>query len=213
MTDTASGTINPSLPQPAPLGSEVVLASVGAVVVPVKPGWQTTEFWGAWAVKIFGALLGSGVLGDGTMATRVVGCIMTVLALLGYTASRTAIKSAAGLALFFALATQPACHQSTRLETLQAAQLSIGAARDSLAAYDQMEQDEIVATATTLEVGKAKLANWRTKRNHLTTLVAAAFRAVAIAGELNDQPSLDTAKLAVGQVIDAIQAVLSGGTP
>ena len=200
MTDTASGTINPSLPQPAPLGSEVVLASVGAVVVPVKPGWQTTEFWGAWAVKIFGAL-------------RVVGCIMTVLALLGYTASRTAIKSAAGLALFFALATQPACHQSTRLETLQAAQLSIGAARDSLAAYDQMEQDEIVATATTLEVGKAKLANWRTKRNHLTTLVAAAFRAVAIAGELNDQPSLDTAKLAVGQVIDAIQAVLSGGTP
>lgn len=64
------------------------------VVAPVKPGWQTSEFYGSWAVKIFGSLLATGVLGDGTIASRVVGAAMTLLALAGYTWSRTTIKAA-----------------------------------------------------------------------------------------------------------------------
>lgn len=63
----------------------------------VKPGWQTTEFWGSWAAKIFGALLTSGLLADGSMAMRITGAAVFVLAQLGYTWSRTAVKTAAML--------------------------------------------------------------------------------------------------------------------
>lgn len=71
---------------------------------PTKPGWRTTEFYGAWAVKILGALMSSGVLGDGTTASRIVGAVLTLLGFLGYTYSRTILKAASVLALAVLLA-------------------------------------------------------------------------------------------------------------
>src|SRR6266568_4606262 len=83
--------------------------------VPVKPGWQTTEFYGMWAVKILGALMASGVLGDGTTASRVAGAAIALLGFLGYTYSRAVIKAAAALLLVGLLAgPQVACSASTR---------------------------------------------------------------------------------------------------
>ncbi|HSR79120.1 MAG TPA: hypothetical protein VLN57_21280 [Xanthobacteraceae bacterium] len=66
---------------------------------PIKSGWLTTEFLGAWAAKIFGALLTSGVLADGSIAMRITGAAVFVLAQLGYTWSRTVVKTAAMLLL------------------------------------------------------------------------------------------------------------------
>lgn len=66
---------------------------------PPKPGWETTEFYGSWAVKIFGALMAAGVFGEGSLAYRITGAALTILAYFGYTYSRTVIKAAAGLVL------------------------------------------------------------------------------------------------------------------
>lgn len=74
------------------------IATIPEVTVipgPPKPGWKTTEFYGAWAVKILGALIAGNVFGDGSTAMRIAGAAMTVLGFLGYTYSRTLVKAAA----------------------------------------------------------------------------------------------------------------------
>lgn len=64
-----------------------------------KPGWQTTEFWLALAAKLLGALLATGVIGDGTYAMRIAGVAAAVLTSLGYSVSRAVVKAAAVLLL------------------------------------------------------------------------------------------------------------------
>lgn len=83
---------------------------------PVKPGWQTTEFCGAWAVKILGALIAGGVFGDGTTAMRIAGAAMTLLGFLGYTYSRTLVKAAVFvLMLCLGTSTMTACASSAQV--------------------------------------------------------------------------------------------------
>ncbi len=78
--------------------------------VTAKPGYLTTEFYGAWAAKILGALLASGLLADGSTAMRITGAAVFVLAQLGYTWSRTAVKTVVMLLLVGALVpSQLAC--------------------------------------------------------------------------------------------------------
>jgi hypothetical protein len=77
------------------------------------PGWRTSEFYCAWAVKILGALMASGVLGDGTTAQRIAGAALTLLGFLGYTYSRTLVKTAGALALVCLIAApQTACGEA-----------------------------------------------------------------------------------------------------
>lgn len=59
----------------------------------MKPGYKTTEFWFALAAKIVGALMVSGLLGNGTTAARAVGVAAIVLASMGYSISRGIAKS------------------------------------------------------------------------------------------------------------------------
>jgi hypothetical protein len=87
-----------------------------------KPGWKTTEFYGAWAVKILGALMAAGVFPDSSVAFRICGAALTLLGFLGYTYSRTVVKTAAALLLVFGLsAPQAACSSSTRQREANAA--------------------------------------------------------------------------------------------
>lgn len=65
-----------------------------------KPGWQTTEFWLTLAAELLGLLLLSGVLNplpEDHWVRVVVGGALTVLAALGYQASRTKVKAADAL--------------------------------------------------------------------------------------------------------------------
>ena len=57
-----------------------------------KTGYKTTEFWLSFAAMIVGAALASGVFPTESGAERVLGLAATVLASLGYTASRTMVK-------------------------------------------------------------------------------------------------------------------------
>lgn len=103
-------TFSVSDPGPRPI-SEIMTHL--AATTPVKPGWQTTEFWGAWAVKILGALIAGGVFGDGTTAMRIAGAAMTLLGFLGYTYSRSVVKAAAFALLFIVpLSSLTACAQA-----------------------------------------------------------------------------------------------------
>ena len=57
-----------------------------------KPGFKTTEFWLSSIAMILGVVLASGAIPEGGMAGQIVGGVLSVLASLGYTASRTQVK-------------------------------------------------------------------------------------------------------------------------
>jgi hypothetical protein len=57
-----------------------------------KPGFKTTEFWLSSLAMILGVVLASGAIPEGGMAGQIVGGVLSVLASLGYTASRTQVK-------------------------------------------------------------------------------------------------------------------------
>ena len=62
---------------------------------PKKPGWKTTEFWLTLVAVIATESHAAGLTGDAeSTATRIVMAIIGVLAVLGYTASRTSVKKA-----------------------------------------------------------------------------------------------------------------------
>lgn len=88
----------PSLPT-------VLLPSVGEVVVPPTPGWRTSEFWLKVAAIALSALFASGALTNST-ALAIAGMAATILGALGYTVSRTLVKTA-GVFLLVGLLASP----------------------------------------------------------------------------------------------------------
>ncbi len=97
----------PTIPDP------VVLSSVGEVTVPPTPGWRTSEFWLKVAAIALSALFASGALTNNT-ALAIAGMAATILGALGYTVSRTIVKTA-GMLLVVGLfaSTQTACGPKT----------------------------------------------------------------------------------------------------
>ena len=64
---------------------------------PKKPGYRTSEFWLTLACLIFGMLLASGVVTEGSNAERIVAFGASVLASFGYSFSRGMVKKAEAL--------------------------------------------------------------------------------------------------------------------
>ena len=58
----------------------------------MRPGYRTSEFWLALAAMIVGALLASGVWGEGDRAYEVLGFVGATLSSLGYSVSRGLAK-------------------------------------------------------------------------------------------------------------------------
>ena len=56
------------------------------------PGWKTTEFWLSLLAAVIGLVSMSGAIPAGTGLEQVVGQVITILAALGYTVSRTVVK-------------------------------------------------------------------------------------------------------------------------
>jgi hypothetical protein len=118
---------------------------------------------------------------------------------------------AALVVLFCALAT--GCAPSQRESTLRAALVTVNASRDAFTVYDATKQAQIVAAAVSAEDGRARLEAYRASRVKLETAIGAAYRAIAIASSLNDDASLEGVRVAVNQLLDAVQALNFGGTP
>ena len=90
LTPASSTSTNPAtaptqrLSPPAPAGQAA------------KPGYQTTEFWLSALAMVLGVVMASGAIPNGGTAAQIVGGVLSVLASLGYTASRTKVKSGGG---------------------------------------------------------------------------------------------------------------------
>jgi len=58
-----------------------------------RPGYKTTEFWMSVLAAVAGMVVSSGVFREGSEVERVVGQVAAILAAMGYTLSRTLVKS------------------------------------------------------------------------------------------------------------------------
>lgn len=103
-------------------------------------------------------------------------------------------KPATALLLLFLLA----CGASARERTVATALTTTNAARDSFVAFDAAYQQKIVATATSLEDGRAKLDAYRAKRDPLIQAFATVYRLVATA-------ALSTDGVSVADMLHAIK--------
>ena len=93
MTDVTT-TSSTTTTSPAP-----AMAGPGEIVSPAlpEPGWRTSEFWLKLAALALTVLYASGVLTNST-ALAIAGMAAAILGALGYTVSRTMVKSAASAA-------------------------------------------------------------------------------------------------------------------
>jgi len=99
-----------------------------------KPGWKTTEFWLGLAAKLLGGAYATGLLGEGTIAARIAGLAVVVLAYLGYTVSRTLVKAAGALLLIGALGTTQVSCATARPRATAGATVAIDCTAPDIAA-------------------------------------------------------------------------------
>jgi hypothetical protein len=83
-----------------------------------------------------------------------------------------------------------ACGASARERTIAAAFTTTNASRDAFIAFDARHQAEIVKSATSLDDGKAKLANYRAQREPIVQAFAAVYRVIAAAAIAKDATSV-----------------------
>jgi hypothetical protein len=62
---------------------------------PPRAGIRTSEFWLSSIATVLGIVLASGAIPEGGMVGQIIGGALSVLASLGYTASRTQVKGRA----------------------------------------------------------------------------------------------------------------------
>ena len=61
----------------------------------VKAGWKTTEFWLSLLAVVVAYIGTADLWEDGTVGAKAIAVVATVLAALGYSASRAVVKSSA----------------------------------------------------------------------------------------------------------------------
>lgn len=119
--------------------------------------------------------------------------------------------------LLLVVLTLVACGASARQRTISATLLGVDTAKSAFVAFDGAHQLQLVEAATSKEVGAAKLASYRDRRVKLVVAFEGAYRSLAIAAILNDDPSSLANLVAAAKVaLDewrSLQAELGGGAP
>lgn len=101
---------------------------------------------------------------------------------------------------------------SQRESTIHVSFVTVDAGKEAYLAYDAHAQDEIVASAVSLEDGKAKLAEYRAKRGRVVKALTVAYMAIATAARLNDDRSLASVVAAISDVIATVRALTGGAS-
>ena len=78
---------------PATFTATTATPSAVTVATTVSPGWKSSEHLLTVAAMVVGALLASDVIPAGSPWLRIAGLASTLLAAMGYTWSRTVVKS------------------------------------------------------------------------------------------------------------------------
>lgn len=122
------------------------------------------------------------------------------------------LGGAAGVVLAFVLAgvvaaQLAACGPSAREKTISTTMTAVNAGAAGFVAFDAKHQAEIVNLAPDAEHGRQELAAWRVTQVEVETDLATAYRAVAVAAQLNDDQSLASMLQAAAVFQSALRAI------
>ncbi len=110
------------------------------------------------------------------------------------------------------LALVAGCAASSRETALKTAYVTLHATDAAWTEYDEVHQDAIVASATSLEDGRTKLAAYRKSRAKAVAALTVAAKAVEAAIVLNDDQSIASLKVAIANAVAAV-AVVKASAP
>lgn len=97
-----------------------------------------------------------------------------------------------GFLAVFALVALIACGASTRQKTITTTLHALDTAEAAFVDFDGKHQLELVSASTSLADGQAKLASYRKDRDKVGQTIVFAYRAVAAAAQLDDDPSVSS---------------------
>lgn len=107
-----------------------------------------------------------------------------------------------------------ACGASSRQKTISTTLATVNAASDAFVAYDKDHRSHIVAEAKSHDEGQAALDAWDGTVAKVQLAIGAAYKAIATAATLNDDPSLAgmvQAALIVKTELDTLGITKAGG--
>lgn len=107
-------------------------------------------------------------------------------------------------ALFTASCSNP---EQTRRKTVAGAFRGVNAARDGFVAWDLARQDQIIADATSISDGEAKLKSYREHRHTVELAFEVAYRGLALAALEPTIDNLGKALTGVNQLYNLVQGL------
>jgi hypothetical protein len=101
------------------------------------------------------------------------------------------------------------CASSQRTKVIGGTLAGVDASALALTTYSHQHTEELIASAPSLEQGKALIADWRAKVDRLELAVDAVYRLIAVAALANDDASVANAVQAAKVVADEIRDLRS----
>lgn len=109
------------------------------------------------------------------------------------------------LALLAVITILIACGASSREKILRASFTTVEGARVEFVEFDTRKQAEIVGSATSKAQGKEALTKYRQDREKYVQAFVRVYRALTIAVLTSGSPSLQTAMLAVTEIVEDVR--------
>jgi hypothetical protein len=207
----------------------------------MKPGWKTTEFYVHLLVATINALVVSDLLVPGSTAMKIVSLVALILQAFGYQVSRTRAKAAAAVTMAepaevrsppsqggfvrmdamlvmlsiaaLAVGIGSGCGASARDTSIRTTFSALTVAQTAFVAWDLEHQRTIIRAAATEADAQLKLAEYKLKREPVVGYFEVAYKMLAAAGALEDDPSLAGALKAWTQLAEALKILTGGKLP
>lgn len=107
--------------------------------------------------------------------------------------------------LSVAVVASTGCSASQRERTIKTTLAAVNETRVAFVVFDRAAQAAIVATATSYEQGATALAAYRAKREIVVDAFSFAYRSIATAATINDEPTLANMISAAAGIAEAFR--------
>lgn len=191
--------MNDTAATPATSTTATETPSTVTTATTIKPGWQTTEFYFALAAKLLSGLFAFGLVGDGSTLSRLAGVAGFVLTQMGYTVSRTLIKTATMYAIVIFAFHSTGCSTATRQRELGytlSGVVSASAALDTYVGPHELALGKCDPATVTKADCEARVAKFQADLTKARATIKSVCDLIGAAYKANSDESITTAEAA-----------------